>query len=76
LIFAWIPFFATYLGFHADWELFGLSGKSLSGELAFFFDPVGLAAFGTAAFLLGTLAHAAGSRPSLSQPPPSIRAAG
>lgn len=61
LIFAWIPFFATYLGFHADWAFFGLSGRSLSGELAFFFDPVGLAVFGTAAVLLGTLAYGAGS---------------
>jgi hypothetical protein len=61
LIFAWIPFFATYLGFHADWAFFGLSGRSLSGELAFFFDPVGLAVFGTAAIFLGTLAYGAGS---------------
>jgi hypothetical protein len=61
LMFAWIPFFATYLGFHADWAFFGLSGRSLSGELAFFFDPVGLAVFGTAAIFLGTLAYGAGS---------------
>jgi hypothetical protein len=61
LIFAWIPFFATYLGFHADWAFFGLSGRSLSGELAFFFDPISLAVFGTAAVLLGTLAYGAGS---------------
>jgi hypothetical protein len=61
LIFAWIPFFATYLGFHADWAFFGLSGRSLSGELAFFFDPVGLAVFGTAAIFLGTVAYGAGS---------------
>jgi hypothetical protein len=61
LIFAWIPFFATYLGFHADWAFFGLSGRSLSGELAFFFDPVSLAVFASAAVFLGTLAYAAGS---------------
>jgi hypothetical protein len=61
LIFAWIPFFATYLGFHADWAFFGLSARSLSGELAFFFDPVSLAVFASAAVLLGTLAYGAGS---------------
>lgn len=61
LIFAWILFFATYLGFHADWAFFGLSGRGLSGELAFFFDPVTLAVFGTAAVFLGTLAYGAGS---------------
>jgi hypothetical protein len=61
LIGAWIPFFATYLGFHADWAFFGLSGRSLSGELAFFFDPVGLAVFASAAVFLGTLAYGAGS---------------
>jgi hypothetical protein len=61
LIVAWIPFFATYLGFQARWAFFGLSGRSLSGELAFFFDPVGLAVFGIAAVFLGTLAYGAGS---------------
>jgi hypothetical protein len=61
LIFAWIPFFATYLGFQADWAFFGLSGRSLSGELAFFFDPVGLAVFASAAVFLGTVAYGAGS---------------
>jgi len=61
LVFAWMLFFAAYLGFHADWAFFGLSGRSLSGELAFFFDPVSLAVFGTAAVLLGTLAYGAGS---------------
>jgi len=61
LAFAWIPFFATYLGFHADWAFFGLSGRGLSGKLAFFFDPVSLAVFGTAAVFLGTLAYGAGS---------------
>ena len=61
LIFAWILFFSTYLGFHADWAFFGLSGRSLSGELAFLFDPVSLAVFASVAFLFGTLAYAAGS---------------
>jgi hypothetical protein len=61
LLFAWIPFFATYLGFHADWAFFGLSGRGLSGRLAFFFDPVSLAVFGTAAVFLGTLAYGVGS---------------
>jgi hypothetical protein len=61
LIFAWIPLFAAYLGFHADWALFGLSGRGLPGTLAFFFDPVGLAVFATAAVLLGTLAYGAGT---------------
>ncbi len=61
LIFAWIPFFPTYLGFHADWAFFGLSRRSLSEELAFFFDPVGLAVFASAAVFLGTLACGAGS---------------
>ncbi|WP_380676551.1 hypothetical protein [Salinigranum sp. GCM10025319] len=60
LVFAWIQFFATYLGFHADWAFLGLSGRSLSGELGFFFDPVGLAVFFTAAVFLGTLAFSAG----------------
>jgi hypothetical protein len=61
LLFAWIPFFATCLGFHADWALFGLSGRRHSEELAFFFDPVGLAVFASAAVFLGTLAYGAGS---------------
>jgi hypothetical protein len=41
-IFAWILLFATGLGYHADWAFFGLSGRGLSGKLAFFFDPVSL----------------------------------
>lgn len=61
LLFAWLYLFAAYLGFHADWAFFGLSGRSLSGELAFFFDPVSLAVFGTEAVLFGTLAYGAGS---------------
>lgn len=60
LIFAWLHFFATYLGFHAEWAFLGLSGRSFAEELEFFFDPVGLAVFFTAAVLLGTVAYSAG----------------
>jgi hypothetical protein len=61
LIFAWTFFFATYLGFRANWALFELSGRSLSGKLAYFFDPVGLAVFGILAAFLGLLAYGTGS---------------
>jgi hypothetical protein len=60
LVFAWIHLLATYLGFHADWAFLGLSGRSVAEELAFFFDPVSLAVFLTAAVFLGTLAYSAG----------------
>ncbi len=61
LVFAWLALFAAYLGFHADWAFLGLSGRGLSGELAFFFDPVGLTVFAAAAVLLGTPAYGAGA---------------
>jgi hypothetical protein len=61
LVFAWVHLFATYLGFHADWAFLGLSGRSFAEELEFFFDPVGLAVFFSAAVFLGTLAYSAGA---------------
>lgn len=61
LVFAWLALFAASLGFHADWAFLGLSGRSLSEELAFFFDPVGLAVFAAAAVLLGVPAYGVGA---------------
>jgi hypothetical protein len=61
LVSAWLALVAPYLGFHADWAFLGLSGRGLAAELAFLFDPVSLAVFGTAAVVLGTLAYGAGA---------------
>ncbi|WP_318571157.1 hypothetical protein [Salinigranum marinum] len=61
LVVAWLALFAPYLGFHADWAFLGLSERGVAEELAFFFDPVSLAVFGTAAVFFGTLAYGTGA---------------
>ena len=60
MLFAWLSFFAAYLGFRADWAFLGLSGRDIADKLAFFFDPVGLAILAVVAVLIGTLAFGAG----------------
>lgn len=68
LVFAWVTAYAPLLGFQADWAFFGLSGRSLSGKLAFFLNPEGLVvnvmfalAFGTLGFGAGALARRTGA---------------
>jgi hypothetical protein len=60
LIVAWLGLFAAYVGFRAEWAFLGLSGHSLGGELAFLLDPVGLAVFGIATLVIGTVGFAVG----------------
>lgn len=61
LLFAWLSHFAAYVGFLADWAFLGLSSQSLSGTLAFLFDPVALAVLAVAAVVSGTIGFTAGS---------------
>ena len=60
LLVAWLSLFAAYMGFQADWAFLGLSSHSLSGKLAFLFDPVGLAVLGVASLLVGTVGFTIG----------------
>lgn len=53
--------FAVYLGFAADWALFGLSARSPVERLAFLLNPTGLAVYALAAVVLGTAAYAVGA---------------
>jgi hypothetical protein len=60
LLVAWVCLFAAYIGFQAEWAFMGLSSHSLSGKLAFLFDPVGLAVLGVASLIIGTVGFAVG----------------
>lgn len=57
---AWIAVYASYLGFHAEWAVFGLPGRPLGDRIAFLVSPDGLAFFGVSALVLGTAAFAGG----------------
>lgn len=57
---AWAAVYASYLGFHAEWAVFGLSGRLLADRIAFLVSPDGLAFFGVSALVLGTVAFAGG----------------
>jgi hypothetical protein len=61
LLGAWLAPFSVYLGFAAEWALFGLSAQSPLDRLAFLLDPTGLAVYGVAAVVLGTAAYAVGA---------------
>jgi hypothetical protein len=61
LLGAWLALFAVYLGFAADWALFGLSARSPLDRLAFLLGPTGLAVYALAAVVLGTAAYAVGA---------------
>jgi len=61
LLVACASLFAAYIGFQAEWAFLGLSSHSLAGKLAFLFDPVGLAVFGIAALIIGTVGFGVGS---------------
>jgi len=60
LLVAWGTLFAAYLAFHAEWAFLGLSSHSLTGKLAFLFDPVSLVIFTVASVFFGTTAFAVG----------------
>jgi hypothetical protein len=79
LLVACASLFATYIGFQAEWAFLGLSSHSLTGKLAFLFDPVGLAVFGVAALIIGTVGFGVGFLARMSferlgwRPGPSLR---
>lgn len=79
LLVACVSVFAAYIGFQAEWAFLGLSSHSLTGKLAFLFDPVGLAVFGVAALIIGTVGFGVGSLGRASferlgwRPGPSLR---
>lgn len=58
---AWLVAVAPQLGFRADWAFFGLSSRSLGGQLAFLFDPVSLAVSAVIALVFGTLGFGVGA---------------
>jgi hypothetical protein len=60
LVVAWLGLFAAYIGFRADLAFLGLSSHPLDGQFAFLFDPVGLAVFGVATLIIGTVGFAVG----------------
>ena len=60
LALAWLLAFGPYLGFRADWAFFGLSGRTLAEQVAYFVEPGGIGVlaafavvFGTVGFLVG-----------------------
>lgn len=60
LLVAWFSLFTAYIGFQAEWAFMGLSSHSLSGKLAFLFDPVGLAVLGVSSLIIGTVGFSLG----------------
>jgi hypothetical protein len=59
-VLAWLASFTPLFGFNADWGLFGLSGHSLSGKLAFLVAPETMLVFGFAASVIGGFGFAVG----------------
>lgn len=57
---AWIAVYASHLGFHAEWAVFGLPGRPIAERIGFFVSPDGLAFFGVSAVVFGTVAFAGG----------------
>lgn len=60
LMVAWIAVYASYLGFHAEWAVFGLPGRPLVERIEFFVSPDGLGFFGVSAVVFGTIAFGGG----------------
>ncbi|MFC4359496.1 hypothetical protein ACFO0N_16255 [Halobium salinum] len=60
LTFGWLAVLAPLYGFHADWALFGLSSRSLAGQVEYLFQPTAFVVFSLAALVVGTVGFAAG----------------
>ena len=61
LLFARVAAYAALLGYQADHAFFGLSGRTLGEQFAYFLEPDGLAVLALMVVVLGTPAFVAGS---------------
>ncbi|QLD87019.1 hypothetical protein HWV23_15235 [Natronomonas halophila] len=60
LLFGWIVTYTALLGYRADHAFFGLSGRSLGEQAAYFFGPEGLLVLAFEAVVLGAIAFGLG----------------
>jgi hypothetical protein len=60
LLFAWIVTYTALLGYRADHAFFGLPGRSLGEQAAYFLEPEGLAVLAFEAVVLGAIAFGLG----------------
>lgn len=60
-LFAWLAYYAAYLGFRADWAFLSLSSHDLAGQLAFMFDVGDLVLYAVLGLFVSAVGFGLGS---------------